>query len=87
HPLLQSLQLLTQDNLSFFSSRPSPTSRRLSAAFAALRGHGRHLGPAFQHLLKVAPAFDLDEATPGNGYRSLVQVGTDHGLGWAWVDI
>ncbi|NXS06279.1 LIPS lipase, partial [Neodrepanis coruscans] len=77
HPLLQSLQVLTEDNLSFFSSRPSPTSRRFLAAFSSLRTHGLHLGPAFRHLLQVAPSFDLDEATPGNGYRSLLQVAQD----------
>ncbi|NWI61842.1 LIPS lipase, partial [Calyptomena viridis] len=73
HPLLQSLQILIEDNLSFFSSRPSPISRRFAAAFTTLRSHGRHLGPALRHLYQVAPSFDLDEATPGNGYRSLIQ--------------
>ncbi|NWV24221.1 LIPS lipase, partial [Origma solitaria] len=73
--LLQSLQLLARDNLSFFSpSRAtSGTSRRFSDAFSALLRHGRHLGPALAHLSQVAPKFDLDEATPGNGYRSLIQ--------------
>ncbi|NXY16929.1 LIPS lipase, partial [Atrichornis clamosus] len=76
HPLLQSLQLLASDNLAFFSrSRPaSGPSRRFSDAFAALLRHGRHLGPALAHLGRLAPEFDLDEATPGNGYRSLIQV-------------
>ncbi|NXU21478.1 LIPS lipase, partial [Pardalotus punctatus] len=74
--LLQSLQFLARDNLAFFSpSRStSPTSRRLAAASSALLRHGRHLGPALAHLSHVAARYDLDEATPGNGYRSLVQV-------------
>ncbi|NXC11712.1 LIPS lipase, partial [Orthonyx spaldingii] len=77
--LLQSLQLLARDNLSFFSpsgaaaSGTSGTSRRFAAAFAALLRHGRHLGPALTHLSQVAPNFDLDPETPGNGYRSLIQ--------------
>ncbi|NXI89089.1 LIPS lipase, partial [Rhipidura dahli] len=73
--LLQSLHLLAKDNLSFFSpSRgTSGTARRFSDAFAALLRHGRHLGPALTHLNRLAPDFDLDESTPGNGYRSLVQ--------------
>ncbi|NXU67046.1 LIPS lipase, partial [Horornis vulcanius] len=73
--LLQSLQLLARDNLSFFSpSRgTSGTSRRFADAFSSLLLHGRHLGPALAHLSQVAPNFDLDEATPGNGYRSLIQ--------------
>ncbi|NXB22672.1 LIPS lipase, partial [Rhagologus leucostigma] len=73
--LLQSLQLLCRDNLAFFSpSRAtSGTARRFADAFSALLRHGRHLGPALAHLSQVAPSFDLDEATPGNGYRSLIQ--------------
>ncbi|NXQ23234.1 LIPS lipase, partial [Peucedramus taeniatus] len=73
--LLQSLQLLARDNLSFFSPScaASGTSRRFADAFSALLHHGRHLGPALAHLAQVAPGYDLDEATPGNGYRSLIQ--------------
>ncbi|NWT16834.1 LIPS lipase, partial [Vireo altiloquus] len=73
--LLQSLQLLCHDNLSFFSpSRStSTTSRRFSDSFTSLLRHARHLGPALAHLSRVAPDFDLDESTPGNGYRSLIQ--------------
>ncbi|NXM18383.1 LIPS lipase, partial [Ploceus nigricollis] len=79
--LLQSLQLLARDNLTFFSpsaassatSGASGTSRRFADAFSALLRHGRHLGPALAHLSQVAPNYDLDEATPGNGYRSLIQ--------------
>ncbi|NWI36323.1 LIPS lipase, partial [Picathartes gymnocephalus] len=73
--LLQSLQHLARDNLAFFSpSRgTSGTSRRFAEAFSALLLHGRHLGPALAHLSQVAPGYDLDEATPGNGYRSLIQ--------------
>ncbi|NXH00505.1 LIPS lipase, partial [Loxia leucoptera] len=81
--LLQSLQLLARDNLAFFSPPPDSTtagtgagtgtSRRFADAFSALLRHGRHLGPALSHLAQVAPNFDLDESTPGNGYRSLLE--------------
>ncbi|NXD32476.1 LIPS lipase, partial [Spelaeornis formosus] len=73
--LLPSLQLLARDNVSFFSpSRAtSATSRRLADAFSSLLRHGRHLGPALARLGQLAPAFDLDERTPANGYRSLLQ--------------
>ncbi|NXA68300.1 LIPS lipase, partial [Mohoua ochrocephala] len=66
--LLQSLQLLASDNLSFFSlSRStSGTSRRFAAAFSSLLRHGRQLAPALLHLRRIAPRFDLDESTPGN---------------------
>ncbi|NXQ64888.1 LIPS lipase, partial [Anthoscopus minutus] len=74
--LLQSLHHLALDNLSFFSPSRSTSaiSRRFSEAFTSLLHHGRHLGPALAYIDRVAPNFDLDRATPGNGYRSLIQV-------------
>ncbi|NXV56154.1 LIPS lipase, partial [Molothrus ater] len=51
----------------------SSTSRRFADAFSALLRHGRHLGPALSRLSQIAPNFDLDPSTPGNGYRSLLQ--------------
>uniref|UniRef100_A0AAT9S750 Hormone-sensitive lipase n=1 Tax=Taeniopygia guttata TaxID=59729 RepID=A0AAT9S750_TAEGU len=78
--LLQSLQHLANDNLTFFTptsgttGAAAATARRFAAAFAAILRHGRHLGPAMSHLAQVAPKFDLDESTPGNGYRSLMEV-------------
>ncbi|NWT31026.1 LIPS lipase, partial [Cardinalis cardinalis] len=77
--LLQSLQLLAKDNLDFFSPPASAisansaisgaaTSRRLADASSALLRHGRHLGPALSRLAEIAPGFDLDPSTPGNGY-------------------
>ncbi|NXG09017.1 LIPS lipase, partial [Sakesphorus luctuosus] len=72
-PLLSTLQTLSQDNLCWFSARPSPTSGRFCSAFSSLLAQSRRLGPSLRHLLRAAPSFDLDEATPGNGYRSLCQ--------------
>ncbi|XP_064557220.1 hormone-sensitive lipase-like, partial [Zonotrichia leucophrys gambelii] len=56
------------------SAPVSTPSRRLAAAFSSLLRHGRHLGPALSRLSHIAPDFDLDPATPGNGYRSLLEV-------------
>ncbi|NXE71838.1 LIPS lipase, partial [Calcarius ornatus] len=50
----------------------SGTSRRFADAFSSLLRHGRHLGPALSRLAQIAPNFDLDPSTPGNGYRSLM---------------
>ncbi|NWS32612.1 LIPS lipase, partial [Polioptila caerulea] len=71
---LQSLQHLARDNLTFFgpSRLTCPTSRRFADASSALLHHCRHLRPALAHLSQVAPKFDLDEATPANGYRRLL---------------
>ncbi|XP_075345486.1 hormone-sensitive lipase isoform X2 [Mycteria americana] len=72
-PLFQSLQALAEDNASFFQRSGTESGRRFAAAFAALREHGRRLEPALRHFARLYHRFDLDEATPGNGYRSLVQ--------------
>ncbi|XP_074874802.1 hormone-sensitive lipase isoform X2 [Buteo buteo] len=72
-PLFQSLQTLAEDNASFFQRSGTESGRRFAAAFAALREHGRRLEPALRHFARLYHRFDLDEATPGNGYRSLVQ--------------
>ncbi|CAM9123802.1 unnamed protein product, partial [Bubo scandiacus] len=72
-PLFQSLQALADDNASFFQRSGTESGRRFAAAFAALREHGRRLEPALRHFARLYHRFDLDEATPGNGYRSLVQ--------------
>ncbi|KAM9250326.1 LOW QUALITY PROTEIN: hormone-sensitive lipase-like [Cariama cristata] len=72
-PLFQSLQALAEDNASFFQRSGTESGRRFAAAFASLREHGRRLEPALRHFTRLYHRFDLDEATPGNGYRSLVQ--------------
>ncbi|NXS59529.1 LIPS lipase, partial [Brachypteracias leptosomus] len=72
-PLFQALATLADDNASFFQRRGTASGRRFAAAFAGLREQGRRLEPALRHLCRLCPRFDLDEATPGNGYRSLVQ--------------
>ncbi|NXT42168.1 LIPS lipase, partial [Pelecanoides urinatrix] len=72
-PLFQSLQALAEDNASFFQRSGTESGRRFAAAFAALGEHGRRLEPALRHFARLYHRFDLDEATPGNGYRSLVQ--------------
>ncbi|KAF1593918.1 UNVERIFIED_CONTAM: Hormone-sensitive lipase, partial [Eudyptes robustus] len=72
-PLFQSLQALAEDNAAFFQRSGTESGRRFAAAFAALREHGRRLEPALRHFARLYHRFDLDEATPGNGYRSLAQ--------------
>ncbi|NXX46592.1 LIPS lipase, partial [Tricholaema leucomelas] len=72
-PLLRALAALADDNVSFFGRSGTESGRRFAAAFAALREHGRRLEPALRHFALLCHLFDLDESTPGNGYRSLLQ--------------
>ncbi|XP_074023481.1 hormone-sensitive lipase, partial [Numenius arquata] len=73
-PLFQALAALAEDNVSFFQSSGTELGRRFAAAFSGLGEHGRRLEPALAHFSRCFHRFDLDEATPGNGYRSLVQI-------------
>ncbi|NXR12903.1 LIPS lipase, partial [Semnornis frantzii] len=68
-PLLRALSALADDNVSFFGRSGTDSGRRFAAAFEALREHCRRLGPALRHFARLCHRFDLDEATPGNGYR------------------
>ncbi|XP_037236611.1 hormone-sensitive lipase [Falco rusticolus] len=72
-PLFQALAALADDNATFFQQRGGAGGRRLADAFTALRDHAARLEPALRHVARLCHLFDLDEATPGNGYRSLVQ--------------
>ncbi|XP_068780375.1 hormone-sensitive lipase isoform X1 [Struthio camelus] len=71
-PLFQALHALAEDNAAFFGRSGTEAGRRLAAAFGAIREHARRLEPALGHFARLYHRFDLDEATPGNGYRSLV---------------
>ncbi|XP_067172949.1 hormone-sensitive lipase isoform X2 [Apteryx mantelli] len=71
-PLFQALHALAEDNAAFFGRSGTEAGRRFVAAFGAIRQHARRLEPALRHFARLYHRFDLDEATPGNGYRSLV---------------
>ncbi|XP_062454740.1 hormone-sensitive lipase [Rhea pennata] len=71
-PLFQALHALAEDNAAFFGRSGTEVGRRFVAAFGTIREHARRLEPALGHVARLYHRFDLDEATPGNGYRSLV---------------
>ncbi|NXN95338.1 LIPS lipase, partial [Rhinopomastus cyanomelas] len=73
-PLFRSLHSLAEDNAAFFSRSGGASGRRFAAAFATLREQSGRLEPALGYFSRLCHRFDLDEATPGNGYRSLLQV-------------
>nr|XP_023969905.1 hormone-sensitive lipase isoform X1 [Chrysemys picta bellii] len=72
-PLFQALHVVAEDNVAFFRQSASETGRRFVAAFTAIGEHARRLEPILRHFASVYHVFDLDEATPANGYRSLAQ--------------
>ncbi|XP_067419879.1 hormone-sensitive lipase isoform X1 [Emydura macquarii macquarii] len=72
-PLFQALHALAEDNAAFFRQSATETGHRFVAAFTAIREHARCLEPVLRHFASVCHIFDLDEATPANGYRSLAQ--------------
>ncbi|TFJ96237.1 Hormone-sensitive lipase [Platysternon megacephalum] len=72
-PLFQALHAVAEDNVAFFRQSASEPGRRFVAAFTAIGEHARRLEPVLRHFASVYHVFDLDEATPANGYRSLAQ--------------
>lgn len=71
--LLVALAALAEDNAAFFGRSATAAGRRVGAACVALGEQAQALGPALAPLGRAMASFDLDAATPGNGYRSLAQ--------------
>ncbi|XP_072912105.1 hormone-sensitive lipase [Hemitrygon akajei] len=68
------LQSVIEDNVHFFQENPSETSRRFISAFSQIQEDTHGLQPLMLAFAGSFAAFDFDERTPANGYRSLMKV-------------
>ncbi|XP_072122379.1 hormone-sensitive lipase-like isoform X1 [Mobula birostris] len=68
------LQSVIEDNVHFFQENPSETSRRFISAFSQIQEDTHGLQPLMLAFAGSLTAFDFDERTPANGYRSLMKV-------------
>lgn len=68
------LRELCRSNAEYFSTDHSETSFRLNGALLAMLDHLEQIRPLYREIWKIAPLFDLDSQTPGNGYRSFLSV-------------
>lgn len=68
------LKDLCVNNAQFFQQDESESGQRLNAGFLAIVDQVDIITPVVDEVRKVAPQFDFDENTLGNGYRSFVSV-------------
>ncbi|XP_062912792.1 hormone-sensitive lipase isoform X4 [Mobula hypostoma] len=68
------LQSVIEDNVHFFQENPSEASRRFISAFSQIQEDTHGLQPLMLAFAGSLAAFDFDEQTPANGYRSLMKV-------------
>ncbi|KAL0878940.1 hypothetical protein ABMA27_003933 [Loxostege sticticalis] len=72
--MYEALKDSCQNNATFFQPDDSENGQRLYQGFMTLIDHIDTVWPLVDHVRRVAPLYDLDEKSPGNGYRSFVSV-------------
>ena len=66
------LRELSRANSKYFTPHQDESGIRISAAHSVLTDYLNELRPLYKEIVKIAPSFDFDEDTPGNGYRSFL---------------
>ncbi|XP_058807221.1 hormone-sensitive lipase isoform X2 [Phymastichus coffea] len=56
----------------YFSSHQDENAFRIKAAINAILDKLNEIKPLYDEISNIAPIFDFDEETPGNGYRSFL---------------
>lgn len=72
--MYQMLKDLSLNNAEHFRGDDTENGQRLHAGFLAIIDHVNTVTPLVEEIRSVAPCYDLDEKSPGNGYRSFVAV-------------
>ncbi|XP_046431471.1 hormone-sensitive lipase isoform X1 [Neodiprion fabricii] len=68
------LRELCKANAEYFATDHSEAGFRLNAALSAMLDHLEQVRPLYREISKIAPLFDFDSETPGNGYRSFLSI-------------
>ncbi|CAH0560948.1 unnamed protein product [Brassicogethes aeneus] len=68
------LKDLCTNNADFFAQDSSENGQRLYISFLAIIDVADSIWPKIQRIEEKCAAFDFDENTPGNGYRSFVSI-------------
>ncbi|CAF4875604.1 unnamed protein product [Pieris macdunnoughi] len=74
YAMYEALKDSCQNNATYFQPDDSENGQRLYQGFITLIDHIDTVWPLVDHVRKVAPSYDFDEKSPGNGYRSFVSV-------------
>lgn len=71
-PEWAALREICQANVSHFAGEQDDGSIRIKSALIACLDYLGQLYPSYKEIGKIAPQFDFDSKTPGNGYRSFL---------------
>ncbi|XP_071806435.1 hormone-sensitive lipase-like [Asterias amurensis] len=71
---IKTLRQLVINNIEHYQKSRSSTGEKFFTIFCVIEQESDALRPAIETLEAIAPRFDFDEKTPGNGYRSLIRV-------------
>ncbi|XP_075976772.1 hormone-sensitive lipase isoform X2 [Anticarsia gemmatalis] len=74
YAMYEALKDSCQNNATYFQPDDSENGQRLYQGFMTLIDHVDTVWPLVDHVRKVAPQYDFDAVSPGNGYRSFVSV-------------
>lgn len=66
------LRKLTTSCIEHFTSHVDDTGLRIKAALQVILDTLDSLKPLYEEISIIAPNFDFDQHTPGNGYRSFL---------------
>ncbi|XP_028177787.1 hormone-sensitive lipase isoform X2 [Ostrinia nubilalis] len=72
--MYEALKDSCQNNATYFQPDDSENGQRLYQGFMTLIDHIDTVWPLVDHVRRVAPMYDFDAKSPGNGYRSFVSV-------------
>lgn len=68
------LKRLCSENAEYFAKDSSENGQRLYISLLAIKETLDQSWPTVTHVREVAPKYDFDENTPGNGFRSFIGV-------------
>lgn len=71
-PQWGALRELCRANTEYFSSHQDENGLRITGALHVISDYMTELRPLYKEIGTIAPLYDFDEATPGNGYRSFL---------------
>ncbi|CAG4953093.1 unnamed protein product [Colias eurytheme] len=74
YAMYEALKDSCQNNAQYFQPDESENGQRLYQGFMTLIDHIETVWPLVDRVRKVAPTYDFDAKSPGNGYRSFVSV-------------
>ncbi|XP_014668106.1 PREDICTED: hormone-sensitive lipase-like [Priapulus caudatus] len=72
--LFKTVRSLALSNMEYYQDDMSSYKDRLYTAFSNMHDHLEKVEPYMEILQAIGAKYDFDATTPGNGYRSIVQV-------------